>query len=128
MRQRAKIDDNQPQIVKALQQIGCSVQSLAACGKGVPDLLVGYRGVNILLEVKDGSKPPSAQRLTPDEERFVETWRGPRAVASSLPEVLEILQVHGLWKDMGRAPVLRLPRDSSAGQTASGAAPTTVGG
>jgi hypothetical protein len=30
-------------------------------GRGVPDLLVGWRGTNLLLEVKDGNKPQSAR-------------------------------------------------------------------
>ena len=52
MRRAAKIDANQTEIVKALRQVGASVQSLASTGKGCPDLLVGFRGVNWLLEVK----------------------------------------------------------------------------
>jgi len=36
VRRRAKIDANQPEIVKALVQAGCSVHSLAAVGNGMP--------------------------------------------------------------------------------------------
>lgn len=67
MKYGARVDANQAKLVAALRAIGCFVQSLASVGGGVPDLLVGYRGRWLLLEVKDGSKPPSAQRLTPDE-------------------------------------------------------------
>lgn len=128
MRRVAKTDSNQPQIVAALRAAGVSVLCLHQLGRGCPDLLLGTRHGNLLLELKDGSKPPSARKLTPDEERFFETWRGPRAVATSLAEVFEVLQVHGLWKDSRPAPVLRLARDPRAGASESGAAPTTSGG
>ena len=57
MRYAAKIDSNQNEVVNALRKAGASVQSLAALGKGVPDLLVAIRGVNLLMEIKDGNKP-----------------------------------------------------------------------
>jgi len=88
MRRAAKIDRNQEEIVKALRQIGCSVQSLAAIGSGCVDLLVGRRGHNFLLEVKDGRKPPSAQKLTPDEKRWHEAWTGQVAVVRSVEEAI----------------------------------------
>jgi hypothetical protein len=43
----------------ALRSAGATVQSLAGVGKGVPDLLVGFKGQTLLFEVKDGFKPPS---------------------------------------------------------------------
>lgn len=76
MRRAAKIDANQPDIVAALRAIGASVQSLAATGKGVPDLLVGWRGQTYLIEVKDGALPPSARKLTPDQEAWHAAWTG----------------------------------------------------
>lgn len=91
MRRAARVDDNHPQIVDALRGIGATVQSLATVGKGCPDLLVGYRGINLLLEIKDGSKPPSARRLTPDEEAWHATWRGPVAVVESVDEALRAI-------------------------------------
>ena len=51
-------------------------------GRGCPDLLVGYRGVNYLLEVKDGEKPKSAQKLTPDEDAWHFMWMGQVAVVT----------------------------------------------
>lgn len=59
MRICGRIDGNQAQIVRALRQVGATVLSLADMGDGCPDLLVGFRGFNILLEVKDGSASPS---------------------------------------------------------------------
>lgn len=72
----ARVDENQPDIVDALRKCGCLVEVLSRLGKGVPDLLVGTpRGRLILLEVKDGSKPPSERRLTADQQQWHQRWR-----------------------------------------------------
>ena len=76
MRRAARVDQNQEQVVSALRAAGASVQSLAAVGKGVPDLLVGIRGRTILMEVKDGAKPASARCLTPDQQKWHGEWLG----------------------------------------------------
>lgn len=72
----AKIDANQEAVVTALRAAGATVQSLAAVGKGVPDLLVGYQGQTLLMEVKDGNKSPSARLLTEDQLRWHGNWKG----------------------------------------------------
>ena len=60
-----KVDANHAEIVKALKKVGCCVMDLSGAGKGVMDILV-FRGSRIwAVEIKDGSKPPSAQGLTP---------------------------------------------------------------
>lgn len=51
-----RIDENQPEIVKALRGAGATVSSLANVGNDVPDLIVGYRGVNYLIEVIGDAK------------------------------------------------------------------------
>ena len=89
MRHKAKVDDNQRDIVNALRSIGCSVISLAAVGNGCPDLLVGFRGNNFLLEVKDGNKSPSRRKLTPDQQKFFATWQGYRSVVKSAEEAVQ---------------------------------------
>lgn len=93
MRRAAKIDDNQRVIVDALRSAGCDVESLAAVGRGVPDLLVGVGGVNYLLEVKDGSKPPSRQKLTSHQKTWHATWRGQVAVVSTIKEALDAVGI-----------------------------------
>lgn len=92
-RRAAKVDANQPAIVAALRQAGASVAPLHMVGSGFPDLAVGYRGVNHLLEVKDGAKPPSARKLTPDETEWHATWRGSVRIVSSVPEALAVLGI-----------------------------------
>ena len=91
MHKYGKIDANQPEIVKALEQIGCSVQSLASTGNGCPDLLVGVHGLNILFEIKDGSKPPSARKLTPEEYIWQQNWRGQVHTVESADEAMDVL-------------------------------------
>lgn len=88
MRRAAKVDANQDQIVVALRAAGASVNSLAPVGKGLPDLLVGFRGTNYLLECKDGNKPPSARELTPDQIEWHLNWRGHAVVVTSADEAL----------------------------------------
>ena len=65
-----RTDANQPQVVKALRDAGATVAITSMVGDGFPDLVVGFRGETLLIEVKDGSKPKSEQALTPDEEDF----------------------------------------------------------
>ena len=74
MRRAARIDENQPAIVKALRKAGAVVHSTAQLGKGFPDLVVGYGRKLFLLEVKDGSKSKSSRKLTEDEEKFHKIW------------------------------------------------------
>lgn len=93
MRRAARVDDNQREIVEELRRAGCSVWSLAGVGKGFPDLAVGFRGRNLFLEVKDGSKPPCKRKLTPDEEAFHASWRGHVAVVESVEDALKIVGV-----------------------------------
>lgn len=92
MRRAARVDENQALIVKALRGCGASVRFLSE-GNGLPDLLVGYNGHTILMEVKDGKKPPSARELTPLEEAFHRDWKGGKlAVVTSTEEALDILK------------------------------------
>lgn len=86
MRRAAKIDANQEAVVSALRAAGASVQSLAAVGKGVPDLLVGHKGKTLLMEVKDGNKPLSSQRLTEDQLKWHGAWKGGSLAVVDGPE------------------------------------------
>lgn len=92
MRRAARVDDNQKEIVDALRKCGWSVQSIASMGGGVPDLLVGRDGLNLLLEVKDGKKPKSARLLTEDERQWHESWRGNVRIVESLDDIADLLR------------------------------------
>lgn len=87
----AKIDANQPKIVAALRSAGCSVQPLHSVGQGVPDLLCAITGVTFLIEVKDGKKPPSAQKLTPDQIEWNKAWKAPVYIVNSVENALVLV-------------------------------------
>ena len=87
----ARVDDNQAGIVKALRLVGATVTPTHMVGKGFPDLVVGYRGVNYLLEVKDGAKVPSARKLTPAELDWHDNWRGASFVVDSVKQALRVI-------------------------------------
>lgn len=86
-----RIDSNQTEIVKQLRKIGVSVQHLHELGDGCPDLLLGFRGKNYLIELKDGAKPPSKRKLTEDEEKFFAEWRGQVSKCDTLDEILKVI-------------------------------------
>ena len=90
----AKIDANQEAVVTALRAAGATVQSLAGVGKGVPDLLVGFKGQTLLLEIKDGNKPPSKRSLNEDQLRWHGNWKGGAlAVVDSPDAALRMIRV-----------------------------------
>jgi Holliday junction resolvase len=94
LRKYGRCDDNHSDIVKALRQAGCSVVSLAAVGDGVPDILVGREGgKNYLLEIKDGTKPPSGKKLTQQQRYFFSIWKGHAAVVNDVYEALEAVGI-----------------------------------
>ena len=80
MHRRGRIDKTQAEIVSALRAVGASVQSLADIGKGVPDLLVGYRNATLLLEVKGiaSIKRHPPEGLRPDQKTWHAMWSGSR--------------------------------------------------
>ena len=75
-------------MVKALRAIGCTVLDLSPVGDGCPDLLAGYHGRNVLLEVKDGDKSPSRRALTPEQQTFHASWRGQVCIVTSVDEAI----------------------------------------
>lgn len=89
----ARVDANHARLVKELRKLGISVQSLAAVGNGVPDLLCGWRGANYLVEVKNPDMPPSKRELTDDEKEWHQGWRGRVMVALTLDDVLKELGI-----------------------------------
>lgn len=88
----AKIDANQNEIVNALRKAGCTVQILSSVGKGCPDILVASpTGYLVLMEIKDGNKPPSARKLTPDQVEWHSKWNSEIYIVLSAKQALEIV-------------------------------------
>lgn len=74
-RHTAKRDASEPEIVLALEKLGCTVRRMhKPC-----DLLVGYRGSNHLVEAKT---PGTAygKTLNAEQSGFNETWRGGKII------------------------------------------------
>lgn len=74
-----KRDANEPEIIAALEAIGCTVVKLHE----PLDLLVGYRGITFMIEVKN---PEGRDRLQPDQAAFIATWKGRK------PEVVRTVE------------------------------------
>jgi hypothetical protein len=86
-----KVDFNQMEITATLRKIGATVQSLATVGNGCPDLLVGFQGINYLMEIKDGNKVPSAQELTPYQVKWHIEWCGKVHIVRSVEDAFGVL-------------------------------------
>jgi Holliday junction resolvase len=91
-----RTDSNQVEIVQALRKAGCTVTPTHMVGDGFPDLVVGRNGVNHLLEIKDGAKPPSARALTKDEKKFHIEWRGVVEIVYSIDDALRVVLGKGV--------------------------------
>lgn len=88
-----RIDANHNVIVDGLRAVGAEAQSLASIGRGCVDVLVAYRGSWYVAEIKDGSKPPSKQVLTPDEKKWHERFsaKAPVHIWRSLDDALKTI-------------------------------------
>lgn len=84
MSRARKIDANQPSIVKFFRGLGYSVAITSGAGDGFPDLVIGKGGQNWLIEIKDGDKPKSQQKLTEKQVKFHGEWRGQISVINSV--------------------------------------------
>jgi hypothetical protein len=98
MRRAAKVDRTHAEIVKVFRQMGASVQDLSAVGKGCPDLLIGFRGVNVLAEIKDGELTEGHRQLTSDQKVWHGSWAGQVAVVKSVGEAAELVARIGCGK------------------------------
>ncbi len=85
--QPSRADTNQPEIVATLRGMGCTVQHLHAVGQGVPDLLVGVRGVNLLVEVKH-----ETGQLNTVQTAWHNEWRGQCCVLRTAEEAAGLIQ------------------------------------
>lgn len=96
MKYARKIDANQTEIVAALRKIGCSVAITSGAGDGFPDIVVGRTDINgdrknWLIEIKDGDKSPSRQKLTPDQVVFHREWEGQIAIVTSAEQAINLI-------------------------------------
>lgn len=87
-------DLNEPEIIEEFRRHGAGVVQLDV--KGVPDLLVGWKGTNLLVEVKGQVGPKGGVKgrtLTPDQLIFARDWPGQMTVVRDRDEVRALLGV-----------------------------------
>ena len=92
MRYAARVDANQPEIVEALRKVGASVWVI-----GLPvDLLVGFRGQTLLMEVKTvtGKRNPKPSKHTQLQRDFMLSWSG--GAVSTVTDVQGALRALGV--------------------------------
>ena len=87
---RGRVDSNHGEIMEGLRKAGMKPVSLASVGDGCPDILVGWRGLNVVLEVKD-----EKGKLTAAEVNFLGTWPGQYGIVRSAEEAVRTVLEHG---------------------------------
>jgi hypothetical protein len=70
----------------AARAMGASVHSTHSEGFGFPDFVAGFRGRNVLFEVKQ-----EGERLTDREQKFHDSWRGTIHIVYSGQDVVDVL-------------------------------------
>jgi hypothetical protein len=90
MRLANRRDANEKEIIAALRAHGAYAHHSA-----IFDLMVAYKGIWYVCEVKDGSKPPSKQKLTEKEEKDIIEIdnRGKVHLVASIEDALEMIGV-----------------------------------
>lgn len=89
LRRAARIDVNQPEIVKAFRKLGWYVLIISQL-KNCCDIIVSKSGRTIAVEIKDGAKPPSAQKLTSGELKFKEEWQGEYRLINCIEDIFKL--------------------------------------
>ncbi len=88
-RQAAKIDANQPEIVKALRDMGATVET------GKDDILVGYKGKTFWYEIKDPAKALNKDgsfrsgAVKESQIKLQSNWKGHYRIVHNLNQILE---------------------------------------
>lgn len=95
IRRAARVDANHGEIVAALRAVGVYVHDTSAVADGFPDLCCLAQGITTLVEVKDGRKPPSARKLTPDQVRFHENARRAGVTVHVVESIEQALELFG---------------------------------
>lgn len=107
MRRAARVDGNHAELVRELRKAGIEVLDLSAVGKGCPDLLCAFRGVTVLIEVKNparATRDPSEKVAT---REFIAHWPGRAAIVTTAEEailfVIEAARPRPAWSCRVRA-------------------------
>ena len=88
-RRAARVDDNQAEIVAAFRKLGWYVLIISQL-KNCCDIIVSKDGRTIAVEIKDGSKPKSAQKLSEGELKFKTEWQGEYQLITCIDDLTEL--------------------------------------
>lgn len=91
-RRAARIDANQNEVVSCFRKIGWYVLIISQL-KNCCDIIVSKNGRTIAVEIKDGSKPPSQQKLSKGELKFKDEWQGEYALITSIDDVVKMAKI-----------------------------------
>jgi hypothetical protein len=80
------VDGNQQLLVKAARSVGASVEHIHREGRGIPDLLVGWRRRNYLVEVKT-----LEGELNEVQQAWHAGWRGQVGIGRTPEEILRLI-------------------------------------
>lgn len=87
-----RTDSNQKELVAKFRSLGASVAITSGLGHGIPDIVIGLRGRMAWVEIKDGKKALSQQKLTPDEQKFHSEWHGMVYIIRSEEEAEQLVR------------------------------------
>lgn len=85
---RAKVDQNQKELVQYARNLGASVTHLHNVHGGVPDILIGYRGFNYLAEIKN-----EKGKLNELQVKWFNNWGGQARVIRTKEDINELLNI-----------------------------------
>ena len=85
-----RTDANQKAVVEELKKYlpEATVFVASGTGAGFTDIVVGWKGHNFLMELKDPDKPASARKLTKAQSELHQDWQGQISVVHSATEIV----------------------------------------
>lgn len=94
VRRAARTDANHGEIIEAFRKCGFTVYDTSRLGGGFGDCVIAKLFRTAIVEIKDGTKPPSQRILTQPEQKFRDTWAGRYEIVESL---MDVERVNRTW-------------------------------
>lgn len=91
-RGRGRTDANQKSLVKFMRRLGAAVFDTSGVGNGFPDLVVCFRGSNLLIEIKNPKTYHGRAGLSDHQQKFANEWMGgPIYIVKTADDVVRAL-------------------------------------
>ncbi len=84
-----KMDINQTDIANQAKTLGISYQSLHELGKGCPDAIFGYAGINLFVEIKSGKNDLNDMQI-----KYHDDWQGQIITIRNISELIQEFHNH----------------------------------